>query len=375
MKTIQKMVVKVGTSALTQGGKKISRRYMLGLVQQLAYLQAQGMQIVLVSSGAIAAGREVLHFPKVDRSLPSKQMFSSIGQVKLMQTWSELFSLFELYVGQVLLTRDDLSHRKRYLNARDTLHCLLKHNVIPIINENDTLATAEIRVGDNDNLAALVANLIEADLVILLTDQEGLYTADPRLNSDAKLIPLVTRIDESIFALAGGSSTSLGTGGMNTKIEAAQIASQCGTRTIIASASRPNVLVDLVLGQQIGTLFLEETSSRESRKRWLLSEKRKGMIHVDTGAAVKITHHGASLLSSGIVKTAQSFERGATVEIISPEGQPIAVGITNYGSREVERLIGKQSSGIEAILGYSYGPEIIHRTNMTRIKLKEGEAS
>lgn len=288
MKSIRKMVVKVGTSTLTQGGKKLSRRYMLGLVQQLSYLQAQGIQIVLVSSGAIATGRELLNFPKVDRSLPSKQMFSSIGQVKLMQTWLELFSLFELHVGQVLLTRDDLSNRKRYLNARDTLHCLLKHHVVPIINENDTIATKEIRVGDNDNLAALVANLIEADIVILLTDQEGLFTADPCLNTDAKLIPVVTRIDDSIFSLAGGSSTSLGTGGMITKIEAAQIASQSGTRTIIVSASRPNVLVDLALGQQIGTLFLEEMTARESRKRWLLSEKRKGMVYVDAGAAVKI---------------------------------------------------------------------------------------
>lgn len=375
MKSIRKMVVKVGTSTLTQGGKKLSRRYMLGLVQQLSYLHAQGIQIVLVSSGAIAAGRELLNFPKVDRSLPSKQMFSSIGQVKLMQTWTELFSLFELHVGQVLLTRDDLSNRKRYLNARDTLHCLLKHHVIPIINENDTVATKEIRVGDNDNLAALVANLIEADIVVLLTDQEGLFTADPRLNTDAKLIPVVTRIDESIFSKAGGSSTSLGTGGMITKIEAAQMASQSGTRTIIASASRPNVLVDLALGQPIGTLFLEEITSRESRKRWLLSEKRKGMVYVDAGAAVKIMHHGASLLSSGIIKTTPNFERGATLEIISPTDEAIAVGITNYGSKEVQQLIGKQSRCIEDILGYSYGPEIIHRTNMTRIKFKEGNAS
>jgi glutamate 5-kinase len=181
MKSIRKMVVKLGTSTLTQGTKTLSRRYMLNLVQQMAHLQAQGIQLVLVSSGAIAAGREVLNFPKIDRSLPSKQMFSSVGQVKLMQIWSELFGLFDMHVGQVLLTRDDFSHRKRYLNARDTLGCLLKHNVIPIINENDTIATQEIRVGDNDNLAALVANLIEADVVVLLTDQEGLFTANPSL--------------------------------------------------------------------------------------------------------------------------------------------------------------------------------------------------
>lgn len=371
MKSIRKMVVKVGTSTLTQGGKKLSRRFMLELVQQLVYLQAQGIQVVLVSSGAIAAGRELLNYPKIERSLPGKQMFSSIGQVKLMQTWSELFALFELHVGQVLLTRDDLSNRKRYLNARDTLHCLLKHQVVPIVNENDTVATQEIRVGDNDNLAALVANLIEADVVILLTDQEGLYTADPRHDVNAKLIPVVPRIDDSIFALAGGSSTSLGTGGMATKIEAAQRASQSGTRTIIASASRPNILIDLVLGKQIGTLFHEEMTTRESRKRWLLSEKRKGMIHVDAGAVENIMHQGASLLSSGIIKISQEFERGATVEVISPSNQAIAVGITNYGSKEVQLLTGKQSGLIEDILGYSYGPEIIHRTNMTRIRFDQ----
>jgi glutamate 5-kinase len=271
-------------------------------------------------------------------------------------------------VGQILLTRDDFSDRKRYLNARDTLDCLLKHHVIPIINENDTIATKEIRVGDNDNLAALVGNLIEADMVILLTDQEGLYTADPRINKGAQLIPVVHRIDESIYALAGGSSTSLGTGGMITKIEAAQIASQSGTRTVIASSARPNVLIDVVSGKQIGTLFLEEMSARESRKRWLLSEKRTGMIYVDEGAALKILHHGASLLSSGIIKTTQSYDRGATIEVADPKGEAIAVGITNYSSQDVQQLIKKHSTCIEEILGYSYGPEIVHRTNMTRVK-------
>ncbi len=371
MKAMRKIVVKVGTSTLTQGGQKLSRRYMLELVQQIAQLQTQGLQIVLVSSGAIAGGRELLNIPKTDRSLPSKQMYSSVGQVKLMQTWSELFSLFELNVGQVLLTRDDFSDRRRYLNARDTLNCLLKHHVIPIINENDTVATKEIQVGDNDNLAALVANLIEADTVILLTDQEGLFTADPRSNKDAKLIPLVKRIDKSIFDLAGGSSTNLGTGGMITKIEAAQIASQCGTRTIIASSARSNILIDLALGKKIGTEFLAEITARESRKRWLLSEKRRGMIHVDAGAASKIRSHGASLLASGITTTSQGYERGAVVEVIAPSGEAIAVGLTNYDSLEIQQLIGKQSNCIEDILGYSYGPEMIHRTNMTRINLKE----
>lgn len=261
MKGMHKIVIKVGSSTLTQGKQTLSRRYMLGLVQQIAHLRSQGLQLVLVSSGAIATGRELLNSDKVTQVLPSKQAFASIGQVKLMQTWLELFSLLDLQVGQVLLTKDDFSKSKSNL-TRDTINCLLQH-IIPIVNENDTMATQETRIGDNDNLAALVAHLIEADTIILLTDQEGLYTADPRLNPDAKLISVVKYIDETIFALATGSSTSVGTGGMVTKIEAAQIASRAGIRTIIASSTLPNVLVDLVAGKQIGTLFPEEGEKAE----------------------------------------------------------------------------------------------------------------
>lgn len=264
MKGMHKIVIKVGSSTLTQGTQTLSRRYMLGLVQQIAYLKSQGVQLVLVSSGAIATGRELLNSTKVNQVLPSKQAFASIGQVKLMQTWWELFSLLDLQVGQVLLTKDDFSISKCDL-TRNTFNCLLQH-IIPIVNENDTLATKETRIGDNDNLAALVANLIEADTVILLTDQEGLYTADPRFNPNAKLIPIVKCIDETIFAFAAGSSTSVGTGGMATKIEAAQMASRAGIRTIIALSTLPNVLVDLVEGKQIGTLFLEDNTSTESEK-------------------------------------------------------------------------------------------------------------
>jgi len=368
---MKKIVVKVGTSTLTQGTKKLSQKYMLELTRQLSVLHEKGYQVILVSSGAIAAGRELLHHPTIDRSVPSKQMFAAVGQVQLMQRWTQLFSLFNINVGQVLLTRDDLSHRRRYLNARDTLECLLQHHIVPIINENDTVATAEIRVGDNDNLAALVCNLIAADMLILLTDQEGLYTADPRHNPDAKLIPVVKHIDDEIFALAKGSSTSLGTGGMTTKLEAAKNAAQCGTPTMIASSAHPNVLLDIVEDKHIGTRFLTEITPQESRKRWLLAEKRQGLIQVDQGAAEKIQHHGASLLPSGITKTALHFERGAVIHILDATAKPIAVGIANYGDQEIAKLIGAHSKDIEEILGYSYGTEIVHRTNMTRIKGKE----
>lgn len=257
MKTMQKIVIKVGSSTLTQGTQKLSRRYMLGLVQQIAHLKGQGLQLVLVSSGAVSTGRELLHSFKTGQALPNKQTFASIGQVKLMQVWSELFSLFDLQVGQILLTRDDFTNHKQPLTY-ETLSCLLQHHIIPIVNENDTVATKETRIGDNDNLAALVANAIEADTIILLTDQEGLFTADPRHNPEAKLVSMVKHINEEVYGLAGVSTGSLGTGGMKTKIEAAQIASQSGIRTIIASSHRPNVLIDLFEGKQIGTLFLEK---------------------------------------------------------------------------------------------------------------------
>jgi glutamate 5-kinase len=249
---MKKMIVKVGTSALTQGTQELSRRSILGLVQQIADLSSQGILVALVSSGAVATGKALLN------SLASKQICASIGQVKLMQVWAELFSLFELQVAQVLLTKEDFYHSKRE-TTKETILDLLQHGIIPIINENDAVATKDVRIGNNDVLAALVAQLIQADRLILLTDQEGLYTADPRINPQAQLISTIEQIDKSIFKLAGGSSTSIGTGGMATKVEAAQIAAKSRIRTIIASSSRPLVLTDLAKGEKIGTEFLEET--------------------------------------------------------------------------------------------------------------------
>lgn len=372
---MRKIVVKLGTSTLTKGSKKLSRKTMLEMARQIAVLHDKGFQVVLVTSGAIASGKEILNYPSVERSLPAKQMFSAVGQVKLMQIWTELFSLFDLSVGQLLLTRGDFSNRKRYLNVRDTLTCLLQHKIIPIINENDTVATQEIRVGDNDNLAALVSNLIAADMLILLTDQQGLYDADPRTSPNAKLISVVKHIDDSIFQLAGGTSAllGLGTGGMFTKVQAAHLAAQSGTPTTIASSSHPDAMIEIAEGRQLGTLFLAETSHRESRKRWLLSEKKQGSIFIDAGAEQKLSHGGASLLAVGIKKTSHPFERGAIVDLVAPSGKAIAIGMTNYGSDEIQSLIGSHSKHIEDILGYSYGTEIIHRDNMTRIKFKEDQ--
>lgn len=364
---MKKIVVKVGTSTLTEGKKQLSPKKMKDLARQLAALHHDS-QLILVSSGAIAAGRDKLNHPIIERSMPAKQMFAAVGQVQLMKLWTDHFKKHGVSVGQVLLTKEDLSDRNRYLNARDTLECLLHHKVLPIVNENDTVATQEIKVGDNDNLAALVANLIGADLLILLTDQEGLYTADPRINSDAEFIPLVKKIDASIFNLAKGSSTKLGVGGMVTKIEAAQKATQMGASTIICSSNRDDVLIDVVNGKKVGTHFLTSLTPQQSRKRWLLNEKVQGQLIVDEGAALKISKQGASLLPSGIQKVNRSFDRGAIVQILDPHEVPIAVGISNYGHEEIKQIKGKHSNTIEKDLGYSYGAEVIHRSNLCRLQ-------
>ncbi len=364
MSKTQRIIVKLGTSVLTDGTRRLSRRRMLEIARQAAYLHEAGNHILIVSSGAIAAGREALNYPELDRSVPAKQMLSAVGQGLLIQIYTELFRLFDITVGQVLLTRGDLSQRTGYLNARDTLLTLLDHHIIPIINENDTVATEEIRVGDNDNLSALVANLLDADLLILLTDQLGLYTSDPRTDSNAELIPLVERIDETVWARAGGTSTGLGTGGMITKLQAAQLAGHSGTTTVIASGNLPDVLPDIAAGKRIGTTFLPSTTHRESRKRWLLSEKPQGTITVDKGAASKLSTNGASLLPVGITGLSGEFVRGASVRVLTLDSKPIAVGITNYASHEVQQLIGVKSAQIASILGYTYGDEVIHRDDL-----------
>jgi glutamate 5-kinase len=256
---MKRMIIKVGTSTLTQGTEKLSRRYMLRLVQEIVVLQQRGSEVVLVSSGAVATGRDVFNGPH--STLATKQMFASIGQVKLMQIWSELFALFDLQIGQILLTKEDFSDRKREL-TRQTLNALLENKIVPIINENDPVASKELSIGDNDNLAALVAEVIDADTLILLTDQEGLFTANPEKDPQAQLIPIVEKIDAAILHAAGNTASSTGTGGMVTKVEAAQVAARCGIRTIIAS-SRENALIDLADGKQIGTLFLEREKAHE----------------------------------------------------------------------------------------------------------------
>jgi glutamate 5-kinase len=359
-----RIVVKVGTSLLTDGTPRLNRQRMLELVQQAARLQQSGHEVVIVSSGAVAAGRERLGYPDLGRSVPAKQMLSAIGQSRLMQIYSDLFDIFNLVVAQVLLTRDDLGHRTRYLNARDTLLTLIDQKIIPIINENDTTATHEIRVGDNDNLSAMVATLIEADLLIILTDQKGLFTADPRHNTDAQLIARVTQINDETWAIAGSAGTTLGTGGMHTKIQAAQTAGRGGVTTIIAGGREADVLGRIAHGEAVGTRFEPQISHMESRKRWLLTEKTRGAVRIDAGAAKKLLTGGASLLPVGITSVEAAFERGATLSVIAPEGREIAHGLTNYDSEDLRKLCGIKSDRISEILGYSYGDEVIHRNNL-----------
>jgi len=267
----QRIVIKLGTSVLTAGTPYLNRSRLVDLVRQCAHLRNQGHEIILVSSGAMAAGKEQLGFPQLPPHVPAKQMLSAVGQLKLMGLYQQFFDIYDLQVGQMLLTRADLQNRRCFLNAQLTLHALLDHGIIPIINENDTVTTEEIRVGDNDNLSAMVATLAEADLLIMLTDTPGFFTADPRHDPNASLIAEVTAIDEQLWAQAGGSSSDLGTGGMTTKLQAAETALAGGATVIIAAGSTPDILPRLLQGEALGTRFLSHTSHPESRKRWLLA--------------------------------------------------------------------------------------------------------
>lgn len=359
------IVVKLGTSILTGGTRRIDRAHMVELVRQLAVLHREGHHIVVVTSGAMAAGRELLGHPALPATMPNKQMLASVGQCHLIQIWQALFNIYQLNVGQILLTRADLEDRERYLNARDTLKTLLAHRIIPVINENDAVATAEIKVGDNDNLSARAAILADADLLILLTDQQGLFTADPRSNPDAVLIPEVALIDDELRALAGDSVSGLGTGGMATKLQAADIATRAGVEVVIASGKRPELISMLARGEKAGTRFLAQANPLESRKSWILAgPPPHGELYVDAGAQAAVHDKGSSLLPKGIVKVQGDFERGDVVRIMTAEGRELARGISRYNAGDMAQIAGKHSDDIESCLGYGYGAVAIHRDDL-----------
>jgi len=362
----KRVVVKLGSSTLTAGTRRINPARVLDLVRQIVGLRANDVEVLVVSSGAMAAGREALNYPELPRHVPAKQMLAAVGQPRLMALYEQLFGLYEATVAQVLLTRADLSDRRRYLNARNTLAALLDNRVVPIINENDTVATEEIRVGDNDNLSALVANLVDADLLVLLTDQVGLYSADPRRDPGAELVHEVTAPDipDAIWEAAGGTSGGLGTGGMFTKLQAADLARRSGCTVLIAAGAGAEVLAQAAQGVATGTWFRPAASAVESRKRYILSGGRApGAVTIDAGAA-RALKAGGSLLPVGVTSVIGDFERGDTVRVLGPGGEELARGICNYGDGDVARIRGRRSDEIDGVLGYHFGDAFIHRDDL-----------
>jgi len=338
---------------------------MVDLVRQCAALQNAGCDIILVTSGAIAVGRECLGFPNLSDTVSIKQMYAAVGQSRLMHVWERHFEIYNIHVGQVLLTRSDVHNRHRFLNARDTLQALLEQNIIPIVNENDAVATAEINVGDNDNLSALVTHLADADLLLLLTDQPGLFTADPRHNPDAELIPEVHTIDDTLRRLAGDSISGQGVGGMATKLQAADVARRAGADVVIAAGRAPNAISRIVRGETVGTRFRALETPLESRKRWIFAGAiPAGRIAVDAGAAQALKRRGSSLLPAGIVAVHGQFGRGDAVTIVGPAGDELARGIVRYTGEDLRRIAGCQSHEIEGRLGYRYGQVAVHRNDM-----------
>ncbi|TCL63038.1 glutamate 5-kinase [Hydrogenispora ethanolica] len=361
----RRIVVKVGTSTLTHASGKLNLNRMEQLVRQLADLQNQGKEVVLVTSGAVGAGLGRLGLNERPSSIIERQAMAAIGQGLLMQVYEKLFSEYGPIVAQVLLTRNDISDRKRYLNARNTILALLQYRAIPIINENDTVATEELKIGENDALSALVAGLIEADLLILLSDVDGLFTADPRKDHSATLIPVVVEIDQHIRAMAGGAGSSWGTGGMVTKIEAAQMATAAGTSMVLMNGNEPSRIQRIFNGEPVGTAFLSSHNVVSSRKRWIAyGPQVNGAVVVDAGAERALLRQGKSLLPSGISELHGEFEEGDMIQVVNSEGMELGRGLTNYGMEHLQKIMGKKSIEIEMILGFKTADEVIHRDNL-----------
>jgi glutamate 5-kinase len=361
-------VAKFGTGLLTAGTDRLNLDVMSALVGQVARLRRQGLEVVVVTSGAIAAGRHRLGLSEDRKDIPFRQVLAAVGQSHLMQCYDQLFARHDLVIAQTLLTRRDLADRVGYLNARNTLLALLELGVVPIVNENDAVAVDEIEdavIGDNDNLSAFVANLLDADLLVILTDTGGLHTADPHRDPKAQLIPRVERITPEIERLAQDTEAPQGVGGMITKLQAAKLATAGGTDVVIASGHELNALERLVEGEALGTLFPATTDRMESRKRWMLAGlAARGKIVVDAGAAKALVSQGKSLLPAGVREVAGPFERGDTVSIYSEDGHRIAIGVTNYRHEDVAAIRGRRSDRIAEVLGHEYGAEVVHRNNL-----------
>ena len=365
MKDAKRFVVKVGSTLVTNRGAGLDASAIARWAGQVAKLRQAGKELVLVSSGAIAEGMQRLGWTRRPHAMHELQAAAAVGQMGLVQVYESCFRQHGLHTAQVLLTHADLVDRQRYLNARSTLRTLLGLGIIPVINENDTVVTDEIRFGDNDTLAALVTNLVEADYLIILTDREGLYTDDPRRNPRATLIRSAQAGESRLEELAGGTGSTIAKGGMLTKVLAAKRAARSGAQTVIASGNEPDVLVRLAAGEAIGTLLSAQTTPLAARKQWLADHLQvAGRLGLDPGAAKALRSGGKSLLPVGVKSVEGEFERGAVVACLSPEGAEIARGLVNYNAQESRRIAGRASSEIEAILGYIDGPELIHRDNL-----------
>ena len=377
VKSVQKLpyrriVIKLGTSLLTGGSDKLDINVMSDLARQVAKIHANGVQVLIVTSGAVAAGRSKLGLTKAQTKkncgVPFKQIMASVGQGLLMHTYEQLFAEYNITVAQALLTRADITSRDGYLNARGTLLALLEMGVLAIVNENDVVAVEELsgsRFGDNDNLSAMVANLVDADLLLILSDIAGLYTADPHHNPKARLIEEVKKITPEIESLVTNTASSLGTGGMITKIEAAKVAVASGVKLIITDGREPDIIVRIAAGEKLGTLFTTAAGKLESRERWMVSGlSTRGKLSVDSGCARALKKNNGSVLAVGIVGVEGKFKRGDVVDVIDPKGIRCASGLTNYSASEIKRIKGVKSCDITGVLGHDYGSEVIHRNNL-----------
>jgi glutamate 5-kinase len=365
MAQAQRLVVKVGSSLVTNEGRGIDAQAIATWAAEIAALRDLGREIVVVSSGAVAEGMKRLSWVRRPQSMQDLQAAAAVGQMGLAQVYETEFRRFGLQTAQILLTHEDLADRTRYLNARSTLTRLIELGVIPIINENDTVVTDEIKVGDNDTLAALVTNLIEADALVILTDQAGLYTADPRSHPDAHLLSKVKAGDPRLEAMAGGAGSLIGKGGMLTKVLAARRAASAGAHTIVASGRESKVLQRLAGGEMIGTSFIANTAKLTARKQWIADQLQlRGALVLDAGALKALLRDGKSLLPIGVSEVQGDFARGDVVACLSQAGSEVGRGLINYASSETRRIIGKPSSEIESLLGFVEEPELIHRSNL-----------
>lgn len=365
LQSARRLVVKVGSTLVTNQGQGLDRAAIARWAAQIAQLRARDKEVVLVSSGAIAEGMQRLGWTRRPQAMHELQAAAAVGQMGLVQVYESSFRDHGLHTAQVLLTHADLADRQRYLNARSTLRTLLALGVIPIINENDTVVTDEIKFGDNDTLGALVTNLIEADCLIILTDQAGLYTRDPREDASAELVRRAKAGAPELERMCGKPGSPIAKGGMLTKVLAAKRAARSGAHTVIASGREPEVLLRLAQGEEIGTQLVAETMPIAARKQWLADHLQvNGRLMLDAGAMRALTQEGKSLLPIGVKSVEGTFERGAVVACVSPEGKELARGLVNYGANDARRIAGKPSSEIVAVLGYADEPELIHRDNL-----------